>query len=177
MTDQPEFSRLVRLDTLNAAPRAMTVEADPAECAALARRFALPAIHRLSAEAALSRDGETVTARGVLNALVTQSCVATGEDVEAKVEEPFAISFQPPPDPDPAEEEIELGEAELDVIFYQGEAVDIGEAVAETLSLSLDPYPRAPGAETLLKEAGVKSEEEAAPLGALAAALLGKLKP
>ena len=39
----------------------------------------------------------------------------------------------------------------MDVIFYEGETIDIGEAVAETLSLSLDPYPRAPGAETVLQ--------------------------
>ena len=33
------------------------------------------------------------------------------------------------------------------MIFYDGAAIDIGEAVAETLLLDLDPYPRAPGAE------------------------------
>lgn len=168
MTDQPEFSRTIGLDTLTGEPRTMTIEADQAERSALARRFSLPAIHRLSAEVSLSRVRDTVTARGVLNAHVTQSCVATGEDVDAKVEEPFAISFQPPPDLDPEVEEIELGEAELDVVFYQGDMVDVGDAVAETLSLSLDPYPRAPGAEALLKQAGIKSEEEAGPFGALA---------
>lgn len=175
MTDQPEFSRTVRLDALSAVPHAIVLEADPAERAALARRFLLPAIHRLSAEAMVMRDGETVTAKGVLNAHVTQSCVATGEDVEAEIEEPFAISFQPPLSLEPDEDERELGESDLDVIFYDGDMVDIGEAVAETLFLSLDPYPRTPGAETLLKKAGVKSEEEAGPFGALAA-LRDKLK-
>jgi hypothetical protein len=46
--------------------------------------------------------------------------------------------------------------------------VDLGDAVAETLSLSLDPYPRAPQAEAVLREAGVKSEEEVAPASPLA---------
>ena len=60
-------------------------------------------------------------------------------------------------------------------VFYDGAAIDVGEAVAETLSLSLDPYPRAPGAEEALEAAGVKSEEEAGPFAALAG-LRDKLK-
>ncbi|MDB5694240.1 MAG: hypothetical protein JWO81_3303 [Alphaproteobacteria bacterium] len=156
----PEFSRIWRVDTLGAAPRAVAIEADEAERAALAGRFGLVAIGRLEAEAALSREGETVTAAGILRAAVTQSCVATAEPVEARIETPFRIEFRPPPETG-AEDEIELGEAELDVIFYDGAAIDLGEAAAETLSLSLDPWPRAPGAEAALRAAGVKDEEQA----------------
>jgi hypothetical protein len=29
---------------------------------------------------------------------------------------------------------------------FEGDAIDIGEAVAQQLALALDPYPRAPGA-------------------------------
>ena len=42
------------------------------------------------------------------------------------------------------------------------------------MALALDPYPRAPGAEAVLRAAGVVSEEEAGPFGALAA-LRGRL--
>jgi uncharacterized metal-binding protein YceD (DUF177 family) len=169
----PEFSRIWRVDTLGAAPRQVAIEAGENERAALARRFGLVAIARLEAEAALSRDGEIVTAEGRLLAAVTQSCVATGEPVEADVETPFRIAFRPLPTAPAGEEEIELGEAELDVIFYDGAAVDLGEAVAETLSLSLDPWPRAPGAEESLREAGVKDEEQAARESSPFAALQG----
>ena len=51
----PEFSRPVRVDTLGAAPRRLSLEADAAERAALARRFGLVAIDRLAAEVALTR--------------------------------------------------------------------------------------------------------------------------
>jgi uncharacterized metal-binding protein YceD (DUF177 family) len=165
----PEFSRLYRIDTIGPAPRAVAVEAEAGERAALAARFGLAAIHRLSAEASLGRREEIVTAEGIVRAAVTQSCVATGEPVEAVVEAPFRIEFRPPPGDGPDEEEVELGEAELDVTFYNGGSVDLGEAVAETLSLALDPYPRAPGAGEALREAGVKSEAEAGPFAALAA--------
>jgi hypothetical protein len=58
-------------------------------------------------------------------------------------------------------------------MFYEGGAIDLGEAAAQTLALSIDPYPRSPAAEAALREAGVKSEEdaraEASPFAALKA--------
>lgn len=161
MSLMPEFSRPVRLDTLPAVAKPMEVEADETERAALAARFDLVAIDRLTASLTLKRDGEAVTAKGRLEAEVTQSCVATGAPVPAQVDEDFHILFRPEPASGTPDEEIELSEAECDVVFYQGAMIDIGEAVAETLSLSLDPWPRAPDAENALRAAGVKSEEEA----------------
>lgn len=173
---QPEFSRPVRIDTLGAEPRPLSIEASKEERAALARRFGLSGIERLSASAALSRRGDQVTAKGTLSAHVTQSCVATGQPVEAVVDEEFLIHFRPQPARAAEEDEIELSEGEMDVVFYDGASIDLGEAAAETLSLSLEPYPRAPDTDHLLREAGVKSEAEAGPFGALAA-LKDKLKP
>ena len=52
------------------------------------------------------------------------------------------------------------------------------EAVAETLSLNLDPYPRAPEADAVLRAAGVRregGEEKENPFAALAG-LKDKLK-
>jgi uncharacterized metal-binding protein YceD (DUF177 family) len=157
----PEFSRPVRLDSLGAEARRLEIEAGDAERAALAERFGLLSIGRLAAEAALVRSGTTVIAEGSLAAEVVQSCIATAEPVPETVAERFRIEFRPPPDAAAPDEEVELGERELDVVFYEGGAVDLGEAVAETLSLSLDPYPRCPAAEAALKEAGVVSEEQA----------------
>lgn len=164
----PEFSRPVRGDTLGEAPRRLTIEANADERAALARRFGLVTIARLEAEASLTRNGEEIRAVGTLTGEVTQNCVASGAPVEAMLCEPFDLVFRPEPAGTHPEEEIELGEAELDTIFYDGASVDIGEAVAETLLLNLDPFPRAPGAEEALKAAGVKSDEEASPFAALA---------
>ncbi|MEA3035420.1 MAG: hypothetical protein QOH04_1182 [Sphingomonadales bacterium] len=157
----PEFSRPIRLDTLGAEPCRLEIEAGEAERAALAARFGLVSIGRLTAEAALTRAGATVIAAGTLAAEVVQSCVATREPLAATVDEPFRIDFQPQPAAAAPDEAVELGERELDVMFYEGGAIDLGEAVAETLSLSLDPYPRSPAAEAALKDAGVKSEEQA----------------
>ena len=164
----PEFSRTYRDDTIGSAPRHVSIEAEPGERAALAGRFGLLGIDSLSAEADLTRNGETIVAVGTLRAAATQSCVASGEPVDEKIEEAFRIEFRPQPQSGGNDEEIELSENELDVVFYDGGAIDLGEAMAETLSLSLDPYPRSDKAEAALREAGVKSEGEAGPFGALA---------
>ena len=164
-----EFTRPVGIDTLGSTPRQIAVEANEAERTALARRFSLVAIDRLAADLSLVRTGESVTAWGTVHAVVTQSCVASGEPVEATIDAPFEIRFSPEPESHPgSDEEIELSEAECDVVFYDGVALDVGEAVAETLALNLDPWPRAPGADEALREAGIKSEEEAGPFAALA---------
>lgn len=172
----PELSRPVSLDTIGEAPRAMTIDADSGERLALARRFGLVAIDRLAAEFSLSRQADAVTASGRLTAAVVQSCVATAIPVPAAVDEPFEIVFRPLPADARPDEEVDLDESEMDVVFYDGGSIDLGEAMAETLMLALDPYPRAPGAEETLKAAGVKSEAEAGPFGALAG-LRDKLKP
>ena len=164
----PEFSRPVRIDTLGAEPKRLEIAADAQERKALAKRFALPAIARLEAQAELIRKSAEVAAAGRIRASVTQSCVASGEPVAAEVDEPFALVFRPRPSTLRPDEEVELSEAELDVVHYDGALIDLGEAVAETLALSLDPYPRTAGADAALKAAGVKSEEEAGPFGALA---------
>jgi uncharacterized metal-binding protein YceD (DUF177 family) len=171
----PEFSRPLRIDTIGADGRAVHVEADRAERAALAKRFALPGIDRLEAEVTLSRSGTLVFARGRIGADVTQSCVATGVPLTATIDEPFEIVFSPAPTQGRSDEEIELSESECDTVFYSGASIDVGEAVAETLSLSLDPWPRSPDADEALRKAGVKAEEEAGKFGALAA-LRDKLK-
>jgi uncharacterized metal-binding protein YceD (DUF177 family) len=171
----PEFSRPVRVDTLGAAPRPLGIEAEEVERADLARRFGLVAIDRLAADLTLHRKGGEVAMDGTLVASVTQACIATGAPLAAEIETGFSVVFRPQPDA-AADEDIELGEDELDVVFYDSESIDVGEAVAETLALNLDPYPRAPDAEQALKAAGVKSEQEAGPFGALAG-LRDKLRP
>jgi len=158
---QPEFSRPVRIDTIGTAPRALTVEADEAERAALAGRFELVSVEHLSAEIEIVRKGDAIRASGRLTAKVVQSCVASGEPVEEEVCEPFEILFCPEPSSAAADDEVELAEEDCDVVFYSGSSVDVGEAVAESLSLALNPWPRSPRAEAALKEAGVKSEDEA----------------
>jgi uncharacterized metal-binding protein YceD (DUF177 family) len=170
----PEFARPHRLDQIGAGETSVEIEASAEERAALARRFDLVGIDRLTARFGLRRDAAGVAARGHLSAAVTQSCGVTGDPVPATVEEDFAIRFVAEIDGD-THDDIELSEEEMDTVFYTGSALDLGETAAETLALALDPFPRSPNAVEALRQAGVLSEEEAGPFGALAA-LKDKLK-
>jgi uncharacterized metal-binding protein YceD (DUF177 family) len=146
--------------------------ADEAERAAIAERLDLLGLERLEAALTLRFEGNKVRAEGRLRASVTQACVASGEPVPAMVDEKIALLFMPEPARTP-DEELELSAEDLDVIFHDGREIDLGTAIADELSLALDPYPRSAKAEDALKEAGVLSEEQAGPFAALAA-LKGK---
>ncbi|HWK35865.1 DUF177 domain-containing protein [Sphingomonas sp.] len=167
MNAAPEFSRPYRLDAIGAGDVGTTVSAEPSERTALATRFGLIAIDRLDASFILRRDPTGIVARGHLSAAVTQACVVTEAPLPVRIEEDFALRFLP--EPDGAADEVDLDADDCDTVFFTGSAIDLGEAAAETLLLSLDPFPRSPGAAAALKQAGVISEEEAGPFGGLAA--------
>ncbi|MDV3458380.1 YceD family protein [Sphingomonas sp. HF-S4] len=171
----PEFPRPHRLDQIGTGDTEVEVEASSEERAALARRFELVGIDRLTARFTLRRDAISVFAKGRLSAAVTQSCGVTGDLLPATIDDDFAIRFLPEPNETESHDEVELAEEDMDTVFYTGSALDLGEAAAETLALALDPFPRSPRAAELLKAAGVISEEDAGPLSPLAAALQGKL--
>lgn len=171
----PEFSRPVRIDTLGEGVRSIDVEADEGERAALARRFGLLSLDSLSATAEIKRQGDILTAEGRVRASAVQACVASAAPVPAKIDEPFSLRFVP--EGQDESEEIELSPEDWDTIDYAGSAIDLGEAVAETLALSLDPFPRSPDADALLREVGVLSEEEAAEASSPFAALKSLKKP
>jgi len=164
----PEFSRPLRLDAIGEGEKRVEVEADEAERAALARRFGLIAIDSLKADFDVRRDAAGVVARGSLTGAVVQPCSVTGDPVPARIDEAFNLRFLP--EPGDAADEVELSEDECDTVFYTGGAIDLGEAAAETLALALDPFPRSPNADAVLREAGVLSEDDnpTGPFAALA---------
>lgn len=161
-----EFSRPIAADTIGDEARTVEIEADAAERAALANRFGLVAIAQLVARFSVRRDAQGIVADGRVTAALTQACSVTGDPLPATIDEPVALRFVP----DQADErdEVELAGGDLDIMSYAGNQIDLGEAAAETLLLALDPFPRGPGAEAALRAAGVISEEEAGPFGALA---------
>jgi len=159
MNKGAEFSRPYRLDAIGGEPRAVHIEADEAERAALAERFGLVSIETLAADATIRREGPRVWAEGRFKGRAVQSCVATGDPIPARIDEPFALRFDP--EGETSEDDVELEESDLDLLTYEGGSIDLGEAVAQGFSLALDPFPRVADAEQRLRAAGVKSEEEA----------------
>ncbi len=164
-----ELSRPIKLRAIKAG--ALVVEASDAERAALAERLGITSIESLRAEVMLDPDGSKVTAAGQLHAEITQACAVSFEDFPVTVDEPLAMVFVPTQSETSAkfDEEIELEADELDQIAYEGDSFDLGEAIAQSLSLAIDPYAEGPGADAARAKAGIVTDDT--PRGPLAEAL------
>ena len=169
-----ELSRLVKTKGLPAEP--VMIEADASERAALAKRFGLPGIDTLHAEIDLEARGSAIRATGKLTAAIRQACAISGEDFPAHIEEALDLRFVEEgtllaAESEDSEIEVELEAEDCDEIEFSGDAFDLGEAVAQTLGLAIDPYAEGPGADAARKTAGIIAEGEQD--GPLADALKG----
>jgi hypothetical protein len=120
------------------------------ERTALAAIFGLPSIAKLTGDFMLehARDG-VIEAKLALQARVTQVCVISLEPFEAKIAETVVLRFVPAASVREAEDAAELDPETLegpDELPYANGIIDLGAALAEQLALTLDPYPRKPGA-------------------------------
>jgi uncharacterized metal-binding protein YceD (DUF177 family) len=147
-SDSQEFSRFVEADSVGTHRMERRISANPEERAALAKRFELIGIDRLEAVFTLKRaGGGVIHVQGEIQAEVTQACVVTLAAVPAKIAETFSADF--------ADEDDRRRPAETDLDFEADDPpepirnghIDLGELAAEHLSLALNPYPRAPGAQ------------------------------
>lgn len=164
----PEFSHIIRLSELGAAPLSGQLNADAAQRAALAKRFDLPKISRLQANYRLNLAGDQIRFSGKLSAALEQICVISADRLPVEIAEPFDIRFIARVTTLPEQEEIELAPEDCDVVEYENGEIDLGEAVAQTLFLLLDPYPRGPNADAIAREKGLLTEAQTGPFAALA---------
>lgn len=164
----PEFSRPVRVDQIARLAEGITITADAAEREALARRFDLISLDRLEADYGLTQESGAIVARGRVRAALAQACVATGLPVPETIETDFVLRFVAESGRSEGDE-LEIDSEDCDVIGFDGQVIDMGEAVAETVALTMTPYPRSSQADAYLRQAGVLSEEQASPFAALLA--------
>ena len=145
-----EIERMVDLDKMGPnGSTALEVTASEGERAALTKRFGFLGLPVFSARVTVDRRaGGQVVVEGRLRGKIIQACILTLDPVTQDLDETFRIVFRQ----DLAEEvDPESGEA---VVSAQADApeplsgnmLDVGEIVAEQLSLAADPYPRRPGA-------------------------------
>ncbi|HEU0070481.1 MAG TPA: DUF177 domain-containing protein [Alphaproteobacteria bacterium] len=175
-TPSPEFSRRLPVHRGVDPVQTFAYEASEAERRALAERFGIIAIGRFAVDGTLKTfdGGRRAVLDGHITAQATQSCVVTLEPVAEEIDERFTLEFADGVAAAAIEKELELDPEAADPPDpLEGEAVDIGEAAAEQLALSLDPYPRAPDAALpaeIQEDFGESevSEPKASPFSALA---------
>jgi hypothetical protein len=160
----PEFSR--PFDVRQLDHKAVRLIANDGERAALAKRFDLVRIDRLEAEVVLERYGQALDANGTLEADIVQSCAVSAEDLPVAVREPLAFRFVPATTGHRPDVEVELDAGELDEIEFSGTSLDLGEAVAQSLALAIDPFATGPDAQEARR---LLDDGSASPFAALAA--------
>lgn len=151
----------------------IVIEANADERAALAVRFGLGAVDSLKATLSLEQRPRAIRVSGRLHAAIRQPCAISGEDFPVTIDEAIDLRFvEENQKPVTENEEIELQADDCDEIGYSGDMFDLGEAVAQSLGLGIDPYAEGPGAGAARKAAGiVKEGEQDGPLAALLAGL------
>lgn len=134
------LARWVNVERLPQGRGAVTVEASPAECAALAAEFGIPGIRDLVGRFAIEGPTSRLVVTGTVEAQVTQVCTVSLEPFEAPVHEPVEVVFT---DTDRLAG-TDAEDADIPDPLVGGR-IDFGALTAEFLALGLDPYPRKPG--------------------------------
>lgn len=177
MSTQHEFTFNVPAAKIGREPTTLSFAADSKALRLLAKRYAIESVESLEGEVTLHREGDgiTIAVTGHFAADVTQACVVTLEPVPDHIAETFegwfldesqATSFTHARkkklevdigDMPLEDNEAPIGDERDEPDMVRNGNVEVGELVAQYLSLALNPYPHCPQA----KESGPLGEEEA----------------
>ena len=153
MIGESPWRQVMRFSEVSRGPVTKRLEADEAARAKIARHLDLVSIGSLTADLKIRPWMDGVEIEGTFAADITQTCGVTAEDFEETAEGEFTLRALPPGSPNAPQElaeELELDpDADDPPDVLEGEDIDLGGYVVEHLSLELDPFPRAPGAEFL----------------------------
>ena len=149
------------------------IELSAQELSALAEWLGARSVRKFRAEGEIAPEGDHgFVVHMTLGVTVTQDCIASGAPVRTRIYTVIERHFAPRRAGLPKDLEIELdAEDEPDPL---GDAIDLGEIIAESILLELPDYPRAPDAETGFDEnsgeiAEDSSQQTAKPFASLAA--------
>lgn len=142
-----EFSRPFAIEDIGPGGSTIKLETDAEERRRLAARFGLLSLDRLVALLAVTRgaSGIPIRVKGRLQASVVQRCIVSLEPVASEIDEPVEAEYGPASTEGP-EEVVRLDEPDPPEPL-EGDSLELGELVAQHLSVALDPYPRKQGAE------------------------------
>lgn len=147
--EKSEIEHIVDLERVGA--RGLAVEINPTENerTALAKRFGFLGLPAFTARLMIDRRvGDQVVVEGRLRGKIVQACILTLDPVTQELDETFRLVFQANLH---EERDPESGEALVSAHPdapepLAGSHLDVGEIVAEQLSLAAEPYPKRPGA-------------------------------
>lgn len=139
-----EFSRFINIEQVRSHDLDRTFEANTEELSALSQRFQIEKVGFLKCQlqAGVSANGRDIVLRGHLEAEVTQNCIRTSMPVKSVIEDNFTVILRKASKQ--FEENSVLDPEEMvDIEYYETPKVNVGEIIAQYLSLNIDPYPKA----------------------------------
>lgn len=144
-----EFSRVFNLDLVEKKATEEQIEATREECHLLAKRFSIIDVVSLNASCVLKRRKQKEVGDFLLSinmeAEIVQGCVMTLKNVHESIHESFSIIFQINSikcDKNDECKEVFFNIDDEDIEYIEDKEIDLGEYVAEYLSLYMNAYPR-----------------------------------
>lgn len=142
------------------------IAAEPGELSALAGFLAIDRVDHLSIAGFLTpMAGDEWRVRGRMVAKIRQTCVVTLEPVDSRLDVEVERRFLPAGSFSPTRE-ISVGTDDFDAPDPYVDAIDLAAIAVEALALSIDPYPRASGAE--LESSSARSSDPEDSIGPFA---------
>lgn len=150
MTKIFDFSFTLDVEDIQTEPRRYRLEAPESQLSDLADRFKLVALNSFSATVNVNMEtkAQTIWIKGEIKADLVQQCVVTLGDVPEQVAESFELMLVSPETAEQLDEdEVYLDPTAPDYDAFDGPTVPVGDMVAQTLAVLMDPYPKQAGAE------------------------------
>lgn len=150
---RPEFSIPLAVADVPQNGTHIPFEANEEERAGLAKRFDLLELSSFKGKVAIKpwrRHG--LSLEGHFTAEVIQACVTTLEPITSRLSQDFTLHFLPA---EMINHDAAAAAASEIIVDVQSEdppepiengQIDVGEAVSEQLAVTIDPYPKKPGA-------------------------------
>jgi uncharacterized metal-binding protein YceD (DUF177 family) len=119
---------------------------DETTLAMLAKHTGVLAMPELVADVRVAREAGGAVVEGSLRATVRQTCVITLEPFDNMIEETISVRFVAPElMPTAPAGDVDAGADDPPDPLVDGQ-IDLAAVITEFLTLSIDPYPRKPGA-------------------------------
>jgi hypothetical protein len=155
-----EWPHKIETAVINHVPKQVSFSASEQERKDLARRLQVNAVESAEAQMTLQRDRGSyyIHVTGSVKALIRQSCVVTLELLRNEISDEFEAWYTDQPDVVSLTKARREKEGKMDAevpIMDEHEDpekvvdghIDLGELAAQYLSLAINPYPHADGAE------------------------------
>ena len=177
MTHAPAFSYPFDLSSVSPAGSEVAFEVPEGACRAIAEIYEVDGIEDFAAQFRLSRLSKNEYAlAGHFAATILQTCIVTLKPVRTISEQDFKRRYDIAPHHAPqrvvSSANVELESEDRETLH--GTTLDLAVPLLEELSLTINPYPRVPGA---VLEGGSKEQSDEESPFAVLRALKDKLEP